>query len=144
MSPLKLDVEYYMYALLFLQSGLVVFIRCQRIVTHRFLTSSLEVGMCSRAPGREVWSSPNIRMCGMVSFLSFQMPTGVPLIHAQSCLSCISIWWPVGWNLGERFLLGAKNGLFSYASCTAHGVRGLHRLSDREQHPTLSCDLQAW
>lgn len=92
----------------------------------------------------KVWSSTNIRMWGMVSFLSFQMPTGVPLIHAQSCLSCISIWWRVGWNLGERFLLGAKNGQFSFSSCTAHGVRGLHRFSDREQHPTLSCDLQAW
>lgn len=48
-SPLKLNIEYYMHALLFLQSGLVVFIRCQRIVTHRFLTSSIQVGMCPRS-----------------------------------------------------------------------------------------------
>lgn len=83
-------------------------------------------------------------MKDMVSFLSLQMPTGILVIHTPSCLSYISVWWSVGWNLGERFLLGTENGLFSLASCAACGARGLHRLSDREQYPPLSCDLQAW
>ena len=48
MSLPKLDVEYYMYVLLFLQSGLVVFIRCQRITTHRRFNSFMEAEMCSR------------------------------------------------------------------------------------------------
>lgn len=95
-------------------------------------------------PGSGVWNSPSIRKWGMGSFLSLQMPAGVPVIHTQSCLACVSMWWSVGWNLGECFLLGTKSGLFSSASCTAHRARGLHRLSDREQHPTLSSDLQAW
>lgn len=121
------------------------FISYQRIVTLRsLLTFSIELGKSSRAPGSGVWSNPSIGRWGMISFLSLQMPAGIPVIHTQSCLGCISIWWAVGWKLGECFLLGAENGLYSLASCAAHGAWGLHRLSDREQQPALSCDLQAW
>ena len=72
------------------------------------------------------------------------MPTGIPVVYAQSCLCCVSIWWRVGWSVGECLFLGAENGFYSLASCAARGAWGLCRLSGREQHPPLSRDLQAW
>lgn len=74
-SLLKLDIDYCMDGLLFLRSELVMFIRCQRIVTKMIFNLFYRGRNAQgRAPDSRVWNSPSIRMWGMASFFPFRCP----------------------------------------------------------------------